>query len=191
MKIVVSIAVAVGLIGLGFYLFPQEKTISASRPVTQQPAPNAVITDPVDVFQKAFWRRPTAEDRIVNAERREWSDENGISKWEWFIKVEASPSLIQYLREENAFGLVPGAAVPSLENAPSWFKFSSAHVDVLGAPSGNLRFVFSKTDNTLNATDSGGGFHPGAPESPQIPQTPTPATEAGRLPNSPPPRRNL
>lgn len=31
------------------------------------------ITDPVKVFQAAFWRRPSAEDVILNAERREWN----------------------------------------------------------------------------------------------------------------------
>ena len=47
-----------------------------------------------------------------------------------------------------------------------------------------MQLIFSKMDNTLYATDSGGGFQPGAPE----PTTPLLQTaSAGRLPTTPPP----
>jgi hypothetical protein len=47
-----------------------------------------------------------------------------------------------------------------------------------------MRLMFSKTDNTLYATDSGRGFTKGAPEPDnQIPQAAAP----GRLPTTLPP----
>jgi len=44
-------------------------------------------TDPTLVFQKAFWRRPDSHDKILHAERREWSEQGKGSK-----KVSSSKS---------------------------------------------------------------------------------------------------
>ena len=63
-------------------------------------------TDPGEIFQRAFWRSPSADDRIVHAERREWSnDDNGVRHWEWFLEVEPGDKLVSWLREENPFRL--------------------------------------------------------------------------------------
>ena len=68
---------------------------------------NSVQNDPVKIFQRACWASPTSEDTILHAERREWSDAEGVLKWEWFLVVEPSPALLKRLRDDNVFGLVP------------------------------------------------------------------------------------
>lgn len=142
---------------------------AASVPVSAPP-PDTTSTDGAAVFRKAFWRQPGEGDRILHAERREWMDEENVSRWQWFIAVEPSPALVKYLREENAFGLTPdtagggagaetGAGYPQ---APAWFPTGIAGFDLLRGPDGTLRLLFSKTANQLYATDSGHGFRPGA-----------------------------
>ena len=68
---------------------------------TTAPPPEENVTlrtndDPQEVFQRAFWRRPTADERILHAERREWvSEEDGVRRWQWFLAVEPSGALNQ------------------------------------------------------------------------------------------------
>jgi len=148
-------------------------------------APTATNTEPVEVFKRAFWRPPTPDDKILHAERREWSDLDGVKKWQWFLAVEPSPELLKYVRDDNAFGLSPVSAKLDGVDAPAWFSFKPGEVEALGSPRGNLRLIFSKTGNTLHATDFGGGFHRGARE----PFRPTKSgpVSSGRLPHAPPP----
>jgi hypothetical protein len=147
--------------------------------------PTATLTDPVEVFQKAFWKRPAAADTILHAERREWSDANGLTQWQWFIAVQPSPELVKHLREDNAFGLVPGTRWPELKDAPSWFSPGAESGQVLRSPSGSMLLWFRQSDGQLFATDAGGGFRPGAP----VPAGAAAATAltTGRLPDGPPP----
>jgi hypothetical protein len=157
---------------------------SDETPPSHSPPPTATHTNPTEIFEKAFWRRPTAEDHILNAERREWSDANGLQKWQWFIAVRPSPGLVKHLREDNVFGLVPTDFVPRHVGDPSWFNFESKTADVLRAPRGDMRLIFNKADQTLLATASGTGFRPGAPE----PQNVIPSEKTvRRLPTTPPP----
>jgi hypothetical protein len=146
---------------------------------------NNLQNDPVKIFQKAFWASPTSEDTILHAERREWSDADGVLKWEWFLVVEPSPGLLKRLRDDNAFGLVPAASAAAPGNAPDWFRFDAAEVSVLKSPQAKLQLIFSKNNHTLYATDSGLGFRRGAPEPAKAkpPQAPAP----GRLPVTSPP----
>ena len=144
-----------------------------------------MLSDPVKIFRRAFWRSPVPEDRILHAERREWADSDGLKKWQWFIAVEPSPGLLKYLQADNSFGLVALAAKPDFTDPPAWFVFGPAEVDVLAAPRGSLRLIFSKTRNLVYATDSGSGFQPGAPEAPV--HSAPPANASGRLPATPPP----
>ena len=124
--------------------------------------PNLLSRDAEEIFKKALWRRPSPEDEILHAERHEWSDDEGVSRWQWFLVIEASPDLIKYLRDDNAFGLIPGRAEP-ISEAPAWFAFNSADVSVLKAPDSGMRLMFSKSDNTVYAKASGLGFAKGAP----------------------------
>lgn len=117
-----------------------------------------------EVFRRAFWKRPSSNDKILHAERREWTGVDGQLQWQWFLVVEPSPELVKHLRDDNAFSLVAAAAVPSPREAPSWFVCPTENVAVLRAPRGsNLCLVFSKSNTLLHASDAGSGFRPGAP----------------------------
>ena len=174
------------VIGYRSYVtYTSNRSYLPSINLTAPNPPSTTLTDPVEVFQKAFWKRPAPSDKILHAERREWSDANGIIQWQWFLKVQPSPELVKHLREDNAFGLVPGMATAALADDPPWFSPQVEDVDVLRSPSGSMRLLFSKTDGLLYATDTGGGFRPGTPERSDTAAA-TPAT-TGRLPGQPPP----
>ena len=70
-------AAAVALLAAGYYFISPAPPPEAAPVVTTAPSPpEEKVTlrtndDPQEVFQRAFWRRPTAEDRILHAERRE------------------------------------------------------------------------------------------------------------------------
>jgi hypothetical protein len=157
-----------------------------SVPISWKGAPPTLtLTDGEEIFKKAFWRRPSPADQIQQAERHEWRDADGLERWQWFLVVSASPELIKYLRDDNAFGLVPASAAPVVSEAPAWFRFKPEDVTVLQASHAGMRLMFSKSDNTLYATDSGRGFTKGAPEPPPATQG---AQSPGRIPSSPPPK---
>ena len=151
----------------------------------RQEEPSTTVTDAEEIFKRAFWRRPGKEDQILHAERHEWSDENGLQRWQWFLVVQASPDLIKNLRDDNAFGLMPGSFSPISTEAPVWFVFKPEDFTVLQATHAGMRLMFSKSDNTLYATDSGRGFTKGAPEPPPATQG---AQTPGRISSSPPPK---
>ncbi len=157
-----------------------------SAPIVWKGAPPTLtLNDAEEIFKKAFWRRPSPTDQIQHAERHEWRDADGLERWQWFLVVSASPELIKYLRDDNAFGLVPTSAVPVISEAPAWFRFNPEDFTVLQARHAGMRLMFSKSDNTLYATDSGRGFTKGVPEPPPATQG---AQAPGRIPSSPPPR---
>lgn len=149
--------------------------------------PTSTLTDATVVFQKAFWKRPNANDRILHAERREWADADGVKKWQWFIEVEPSAELLRHLITDNAFSLgVARDGWPTLAaGTPDWFTQPSSQPRVLQSRSGSFVLVHDEKANRLLATDSGGGFRPGAPERPS--PAPTPSVAAGRLPPTSPP----
>lgn len=183
---IVGLAAVVG--GLGCYWVSREYGTNRSHKSYKSHPPDpptTTLSDPSEVFQKAFWKRPTANDKILHSERRQWADATGVKRWQWFIEVEPSPGLVKYLREDNAFSLVPATTVPPISDAPGWFKFQPAEFDVLQASQGKMRLFFSKTKPLLFATDSGGGFHSGVPEPAQPEQSP--ATASGRIPLTSPP----
>lgn len=153
------------------------------------PPPTKTLTDPAAIFNKAFWRQPSGEDRIIHAERNEWSDAEGLTRWEWFIGVKASPELLRYLREENAFGLSPAPAAVLPEGRPAWFTFDPAAVTVMASRRGKLQLIFDNGSNQLFASDSGNGFQRGAaaPVPAVVNPSPGPAPVSGRLPTTPPP----
>jgi hypothetical protein len=173
---------------LGLRWMDSLRAVQADKPsvaIAKGDAPTKIENDPVKIFQRAFWTSPTSEDTILHAERREWSDADGLEKWEWFLVVKPSPSLLKRLRDDNAFGLFPAASAAAIGNAPEWFRFDADEVSVLKSPSAKLQLMFSKDHQTLYATDAGLGFRPGAPE--VIKPTPQQAPVPGRLPTSPPP----
>ena len=168
---------------------PLADTVAPEKPgpiAWQQGAPTDTLTDSEEIFKRAFWRRPGNDDHIQHAERHEWREAAGLERWQWFLVVRASPELIKHLRDDNAFGLVPASVVPVVSEAPAWFRFKPEDVTVLQARQAGMRLMFSKSDNTLYATDSGRGFTKGAPE-PVEPAAPLSAPAPGRLQTTPPP----
>ncbi len=146
--------------------------------------PTVSLTDAEEIFKKAFWRRPGADDEIRNAVRYEWSDASGLQRWQWFLVVKASPSLTRYLRDDNAFGLAAATPVQLGEDVPRWFRHDSKNVELFQSPQSALKLMFSKSDSTIYATASGRGFTRGALEPPPAVQG---APSLGRIPNKLPP----
>ncbi len=133
---------------------------------------------PEIVFQKAFWRRPGPQDEILHAERCEQQD----GSWQWFIQVRPSPALVKHLITENAFGLNSKASAVNINDAPAWFPVLK---QAQCSPTSHFCLHFDREANLLTATDSGGGFRPGAPEPKIVSQASE--TAAGRLPRHMPP----
>jgi hypothetical protein len=182
-----SAAVALGILlsSCGREAVKSEQSDQSDLSLPQLQPPTQTLSDATEIFKRAFWRRPTAEDKILHAERREWTDDDGLEKWQWFLAVEPSTALLNYLRKDNPFSLVPLGTAPEIEDAPAWFTFQGDEVDSLHAPHGRMLLIFSKTNYLLLATDSGGGFYPGAQE--PMEQTPVIQSSSGRFPSMPPP----
>jgi hypothetical protein len=143
-------------------------------------------TEPAEVFRRAFWRRPDATDRILHAERREWTKESseGISFWQWFLAVEPGPALTKWLREENAFGVQPSKTAV-ISGAPAWFPGELSDYEIhVGGTGSSLVLLFSRDGNTLYATAAGRGFTPGVPEAAKPAAA---SSTTGRLPLTRPP----
>lgn len=191
MKIFVIIAIGILLALLGWNLTRSggvsPATAIAPMAVRTQHSPETTVRDEAEVFRKAFWKQPTAMDRILHAERREWSDGEGIHKWQWFIALEPSPDLVKYLRDDNAFSLTASASPAAITNAPAWFSFSPGEVEVLQDPGGNMQLFFGKADGLLHATAAGGGFTKPVKTPSPSPRQEVPASNPGRLPATPPP----
>lgn len=163
-------AAAVVLIAAGAYLIHSAAPPPQPAPVvTTAPPPEENLTlrtnaDPQEVFQRAFWRRPTAEDRILHAERREWvSEEDGVRRWQWFLAVEPSAALNQWLHEDNAFGLsrvASGTSIEILRQSPSWFPEQSETIgcEIHQAAGKKMTLIFDPAKKVLYATDAGHGF---------------------------------
>ena len=189
--LIIAVIAAALLLWLGWRWLDARRKPSVDKPsivAWKVDPPTSIQNDPVKIFQRAFWASPTSEDKILRAERREWSGPDGVEKWQWFLVVEPSPALLKRLRDDNAFGLIPAHSAIDIVNAPNWFQFKREEVSVLKSPQAKLQLIFSKDNRTLYATDSGLGFRPGAPE--QIPKTPpsSSAPSSGRLPITPPSR---
>ena len=117
---------------------PAAEHAVVDRPAPPEPQPQAPVdpewahlalereTDARQVFRRAFWRNPGAQDRILEALRREWSDEHGVQRWDWYIVVDLSPELCAYLLEHNPFQLTRRTHARALEHVPDWFPQSTA-----------------------------------------------------------------
>ncbi|MGV3659301.1 MAG: hypothetical protein ACO1TE_03930 [Prosthecobacter sp.] len=194
MKPLLILLSAMFVAAIGWWLGSPEQTSSAptaAQLASPAPLPTSIINDPVTVFQNAFWKRPTPEDQILHAERREWRAGAEISQWQWFISVRPSRPLVAHLITDNAFGLTPSpeAGRKHAENLPSWFpKEAGMGGRVLTGHSGALTLIWDEASNLLHATGSGGGFHRGLPSQPQQPVVSAQPQPTSRLPTTPPPK---
>lgn len=165
---------------------PARSKVAAKTSTAAVPAADRVLGDPALVFQKAFWKRPTSDDRILHAERREWTEDGETSRWQWFIEVEASPALERHLITQNAFGLGRSAAPVIPGGAPAWFTANPQGAVVMTAAGGTMQLIFHPETRRLHACGAGGGFRKGAPE--QAKCLPQPMASTSRIPSTPPPR---
>jgi hypothetical protein len=187
--VIVAVLAALLFLWLGWHWLDGRRKPPVDQPsvaVSKIDPPTKVENDPVKIFQRAFWASPTSEDKILHAERREWSNAEGVRKWQWFLVVEPSAPLLKRLRDDNAFGLAPAGSAADIADAPKWFAFDSNESVVMKSPHSEMQLIFSMDGKVLHATDSGLGFRPGAPE--PVKQTPPSSAPApGRLPTTLPP----
>lgn len=198
--LIATIALALGALGY-FFLAPPPQASPEPRAETGltagQPAPVEekltlqTSADAAEVFRRAFWREPAAEDRILHAQRREWvSEEDGVRRWQWFLAVEPGAELSRWLREENPFRLMaistPGAPA-KIPAAPDWFPTDGPAGGVVQrSPDGAMQLIFDPAANVFYVTDAGHGFAVAA----KTPAAPTVAAHGpGLLPDGESPRR--
>jgi hypothetical protein len=165
---------------------------SPAQPAAPEPSiaweaepPAAIEEEAEEVFKRAFWRRPGADDRILHAVRHAWHDAAGVSRWQWFLIVDPSAGLLQDLRARNVFSLVPGT-IPASREAPAWFSYDREAVASWRSLDGRMQLAFRHTDDRIYACASGLGFTKGA-AAPSAAEPPATAGSVGRLPNASPP----
>jgi hypothetical protein len=156
-------------LAIGVIVFLTQKT---TRPPESLHPPSdqlvlKTLTDPTLVFQKAFWRRPESDDKILHAERREWFEKGkDVREWQWFLAVNPSANLSEWL-QTNPFSLTPSSEPITYKKAapkPDWFPGDFSGFEILKAPQGRLVIIFSAKKNLLYAMDSGAGFAPPTPK---------------------------
>lgn len=113
--------------------------------------------DPAEIFQRAFWKRPGTEDKILHAERREWvSDSTGVRQWQWFLMLEPPAGFIAAQLER--FSLKAGSWTPGAAAMPAWFqKAVKPGTATHTSPDGALTLI-AMADGRVLATGTGGGF---------------------------------
>jgi hypothetical protein len=122
-----------------------------------------VTREPAQVFQKALWRRPAADDLILHAERREIADaeQGDLKTWRWFLAVQPGPELLAWL-DTNPFSLTPvpsSAVAAGAMPPPEWFPRDLSGFAKRQNTEGRLVFWYSAEQNLLYASDSGFGFN--------------------------------
>jgi hypothetical protein len=160
---------SIAILALGGLLFlgrPLEEA-AFEEPVRGDVSANEMTltttNDSILVFQKAFWRYPQAEDEILHAERREWSNpKEGVKKWQWFLMIRPGPELRAWL-ESNPFLLAsvsPPKPITGFAPSPTWFK--TAGDSALRHQSNHEHFTisFSPDYQVVYATDAGFGLDP-------------------------------
>jgi hypothetical protein len=192
MKSAVLILLAACLLALGGWQWlPVEKPPETTRTPAAEvqklhPGTLAVQTDGVALFKKVFWRALQAEDRILHAERREWTEDaaHGVSRWQSFLCVEAGQDLLNYLKRDNAFGAHPASQI-ALQSPPVWFPTNLGDFDIF--TTGSLHFLFSRQDGRVYAADSGRGFAPAQTSIAPANTATSTLPPTGRLPTKLPP----
>ena len=156
-----GVLLAAGVTG---FLVQRDRESVAAAPVPQEVDGGKLqrSNDTAEIYQRAFWRRPRSEDKILHAERREWlSETDGVRKWEWFLAIEPGDGLTADIRQR--FSLTPASLVPEkFAASPKWFRTALTKSDtMLSNPDGSLCLLLSPDKQSFLATGSGGGFAKG------------------------------
>ena len=162
-----TLAVAGFVAALWLNRAPAPLPASEERPaVVPAPAvPEETLARTVDfdaVFARALWRRPQPDDVIKNAERRDWSDAEGVTRWDWFLEVQPGAALLAWL-DTNPFSLhkseAPKPAIPPAEALrPEWFPKEGAAFEVFVSSSTSFLMLRDSATQKVYLSDSGGGF---------------------------------
>jgi hypothetical protein len=169
-RVILFTATCVALGAGAYFLTPatqrQPEPIVVIAPASPTPAPEMTELrtnqDGEEVFRRAFWREPAANDRILHAERREWvSEKDGVRRWQWFIAVEPGPEFAAWLREQNPFGLQSGAADRGKNSEtvnPGWFPAVATLRDGELRQTADGGMTVITKGGVIYATDVGHGF---------------------------------
>ena len=191
--LVLAIALPTAALAVWFGIrMTQEEVISpVSDPVEKAPdfpPATSTSTDAEEVFKRAFWKRPTDGDRILHAERREWTNADGVDRWQWFIAVDPSEELARYLNEKNPFRLSEPrgkVAIPTPPR-PEWFPVTAEGFKVRQSRDGNMLFLTHRESGRLFATSQGRGFAKAVEVTPPAAPQSNGSGNPGRLPLTPP-----
>ncbi|MDP0499969.1 MAG: hypothetical protein Q7P63_07690 [Verrucomicrobiota bacterium JB022] len=164
--ILAALLVAAGL--LGALLLWQARPGPAPIEESPEAAPPAdgltlhATVDPAQVFRRAFWRHPAPNDALLHAERREWTDEQGVAKWQWFLALQPGPETLTWL-EANPFTLrtvAAGNVEAPEEGLPRWFPSQVEVSQGWRSGAGTHLILIEASSGTVYATDQGLGHAP-------------------------------
>ena len=139
-------------------LHPSDIATQSAEPVPEDGL--RITTDPDVVFRRAFWAHPSADDTIISAELREWTepDTGNIVSWQWFIHLRPGAALKDTLQSGGRFEWVSveptTAEIP--HPAPQWF--SPGEAAILRSANGMFTVFKRQTDGSVFAYDAGSGF---------------------------------
>lgn len=162
LAVVVALAVALGVWGFGPTSSPAPRPLPTRVEAVDATTVQRTTTEPALVFQRAFWRRPAADDRILGAERREIHPvgDHAVAAWAWFLAVQPGSGLRDWL-QTNPFGLVTASTQPPPADAaplPTWFPTDFTGFTMQRNAEGRFTLWYSAEQNLLFAHDSGFGF---------------------------------
>lgn len=168
-RLSLAAALSVALLaGLAWWLGPR----TADRPAAPAPAPPLPQRDgtflqtgfpPEEIFRRTLWRHPAADDRILNAQRREWSDEAGVTRWDVHLALQPGQETARWLAT-NPFGLSPSAPPRPATSAPAWFPAATTGMEVRATSDGGLLMITDPPTGRLFIASSGQGFRRAVPD---------------------------
>jgi len=98
-------------------------------------------------------------DLILHADRHEWSEPEGLTRWRFFLAVHPGPELRQWLAT-NPFSLATAANLSrDIPDRPDWFPSTAAGHTLQQSITGNLIILTSTFDGAVYLADHGKGFN--------------------------------
>ena len=119
--------------------------------------------DPAIVFQRAFWRRPGSDVRILGGERREWNERGAVQKWQWCLALDTTPEFRRWLLEQNPFELALSRGpvdTGRFDALPAWFPAAAelSRLTTYRVRGSGLTVLLEAKSGRVFALDTGGGF---------------------------------